>query len=173
MTSLLEVFEEHYNWHYNVVIIVCFIFRKKYISITNLFISSNCPLLIFFSNEPILLKIKNEAHRPPSMKFQTHSINLRSLKFSWTLKYKCITIYVYRKLFLDILLKRREMPMKTGTSLRIENQQLEQLDDLVNFYKDEKKDENRMNTFNVRVSRASVIEMLIRNEWNKVFMKLK
>ena len=61
---------------------------------------------------------------------------------------------------------------KLGTSLRIEEQQLEQLDKLIEYYKEEQEDETRMNSFNVRITRATVIEMLIRNEYNKVFLKL-
>lgn len=57
--------------------------------------------------------------------------------------------------------------MKKGTSLRIESLQLKQLDWLVGYYKvDEQAKPN--SKFNVRVSRASVIELLIKEKYQSL-----
>ena len=62
---------------------------------------------------------------------------------------------------------------KTATSLRLDDQQIEQLDKLVNYYKELQEREPMNNKFNVRVSKASVVEMLIKKEFIEIFMKMK
>ncbi len=53
--------------------------------------------------------------------------------------------------------------MKPSATYRIEQEQLDQLDKLVEYYKIESKKPNT--SFNFRVSKASVLEMLIKEKY--------
>lgn len=59
--------------------------------------------------------------------------------------------------------------MKINSSYRMEQEQLKQLDKLVDYYK---KEQEKPNTnFNFRVSKATVLEMLIKEKYQMLRIK--